>query len=357
MKKLLFILFFWGSATFVFADAGIYNSYMSFSLNGGGEFYRGFNSGNPAFGGSSLATDLNPNANTLVMKLRGFNTFENNGSMVMSGTISYRVYIAGGTVPPYTTVSLTNTGTGADGTPSNRYFNNNSPDINLLASVSAAGTYNVEIQFDAVTNGVNCANPLSANARQLGSIATFTTNVVLANELTSFNASKQNNQVNLSWLTATEKANESFSIERSKDGKNFSAIGQMKGAINSTVSKEYAFTDATPLKGINYYRLKSTEIGGKTSYSNVVSVSLMDKNNKTFVYPNPVAQTALRMEHEAIADGDLSIRIMDITGRVVQSEKRAVSNGSNIISLEVNNLASGQYIIAVDEQLIRFVKN
>ena len=70
-----------------------------------------------------------------------------------------------------------------------------------------------------------------------------------------------------------------------------------------------------------------------------------------------MAQSALRLEHEAIADGDLSIRIMDITGRIVQSEKRAVVNGSNLIGLDVNQLSSGQYLIAVDEQLIRFVKN
>ncbi len=180
---------------------------------------------------------------------------------------------------------------------------------------------------------------------------------VLANELTSFSAIKQSNQVNLNWLTASEKSNDNFSIERSKDGKNFAAIGQIKGALNSTVSKEYAFMDVSPLKGINYYRLKSTEVSGKATYSHVVSVSLLDKNNKTFVYPNPVAQSALRLEHEAIADGDLSIRIMDITGRIVQSEKRAVVNGSNLISLDVNQLSSGQYLIAVDEQLIRFVKN
>jgi Secretion system C-terminal sorting domain len=180
---------------------------------------------------------------------------------------------------------------------------------------------------------------------------------VLANELTSFSAAKQNNQVNLSWLTASEKSNDNFSIERSKDGRNFAAIGQIKGGLNSTVSKEYAFTDVSPLKGTNYYRLKSTEVSGKATYSNVVSVSLLDKSNKTFVYPNPVAQTALRLEHEAIADGDLSIRIMDITGRIVQSEKRAVVNGSNLISLDVNNLSSGQYIIVIDEQLVRFIKN
>jgi Secretion system C-terminal sorting domain len=357
MKKLIFTLSFLASASFLFADAGIYKSYMSFSLNGGVEFYKGFGGSDPAFGGSSLAMNLNPNTNALVMKLRGINTFENNSSMVMSATMSYRVYLVGGTVPGYTTISLTTTGTGADGTPSNRYFNNNGPDINLLAGVTAAGTYNVEIQFDAVTNGVNCANPLSANARLLGSVATFTTNVVLANELTSFNAAKQGSKVNLNWLTASEKANDNFSIERSKDGKNFTAIGQLKGAMNSTVSKEYAFTDASPFKGINYYRLKSTEVAGKVTYSSVVSVSVMDKVGKTFVYPNPVAEASLRLEHEAVTDGNLQIRVMDITGRVLQTEKRSVINGNNVISLDINHLSSGQYLIAVDEQLVRFVKN
>jgi Secretion system C-terminal sorting domain len=180
---------------------------------------------------------------------------------------------------------------------------------------------------------------------------------VLLVEVSNFNALKNGQNINLSWLTASEKANENFSIERSKDGRNFVAIGQLKGAFNSTVSKDYNYTDASPLKGINYYRLKSKEVGGKATYSNVVSVSLLDKNNKTFVYPNPVTQSALQLEHEALTEGDLNIRIMDLTGRIVLMEKRAVANGSNVISLNVNNLSNGQYLIAVDEQLIRFVKN
>jgi Secretion system C-terminal sorting domain len=353
MKKLLFTISLMVSTSFLFANAGIYETYLSFSVDGGGQFYLGTGGGNNAFAGYNLATNLNPNTQTLIMKLRGINTFQDNSSVVNSASMSYRVYKSGSIAPSFITITLPNQGASGN----NQFWNMNAPDINLLAGVSSIGTYNVEIQFDAATNGVNCTNPISANARLLGSIATFTTNTVLSNELTSFNAVKQNNKVNLSWLTATEKANETFSIERSKDGRDFTQIGLVKGAINSNTSKDYFYIDENPLKGINYYRLKSNEIGGKVNFSKVVSMSLFDKYNKTIVFPNPVSESVLRLEHEAVAEGDLQIKLIDLTGRIVQSEKRSVVNGSNIINLNVNNLSSGQYIVVFDEQLVRFIKN
>jgi hypothetical protein len=353
MKKLLFTLSLLVSSCFLFANAGIFETYMSFSLNGGGEFYRGAGGGNPAFAGSTLASNLNPNTQTLVMKLRGVNTFQDNGSNVTSVTMSYRVYLSTSPAPAFTVVNIPQSGVQVG---NDKFWNVNSPDINLLAGVVAAGTYNVEIQFDGATNAVNCTNPISANARLLASTATFSTNIVLANELTSFTAAKQDNKVSLNWLTANEKANDNFSIERSKDGKNFEAIAQMKGAFNSSVSKNYNYTDVTPYKGINYYRLKSVDVEGKAAFSSVVSVSFLDKNNKTFVYPNPVHESALKLEHEAYSDTNASILIYDLTGRVVKNEKRNLLKGTNYLNIELNDLSSGSYLLSIDEQLVRFVK-
>jgi Secretion system C-terminal sorting domain len=280
---------------------------------------------------------------------------------LISNAASYRTYISH-SVSGSTYTVYVNSDTAPGETVQGQICNNGGSPfsgfvIGTMSSAVPGANWKLVITSSAATPRLELSNINEFNSAYAYTGCNIVMSSVLANELTTFTAAKQNNKVSLNWLTASEKGNDNFSIERSKDGKNFSAIGQLKGALNSTVSKEYAFTDVSPFKGINYYRLKSTEVAGKITYSSVVSVSVMDKVGKTFVYPNPVAEASLRLEHEAVTDGDLQIRVMDISGRVLQTEKRTVINGNNVISLDINHLSSGQYLIAVDEQLVRFVKN
>jgi hypothetical protein len=83
----------------------------------------------------------------------------------------------------------------------------------------------------------------------------------------------------LSFTTASETNNDYFTIERSGDGPSFDAIGEIKGAGNSTEEKHYEFTDENPLPGINYYRIKQTDYDGQYSYSEIRSVRHIGKGN------------------------------------------------------------------------------
>jgi len=97
--------------------------------------------------------------------------------------------------------------------------------------------------------------------------------------LKSFNVSKSGNVNELFWQTASETNNDYFTIERSGDGRTFDAIGEIKGAGNSTEEKHYEFTDENPLPGINYYRIKQTDFDGQYSYSEIRSVRHTGKGN------------------------------------------------------------------------------
>ena len=180
---------------------------------------------------------------------------------------------------------------------------------------------------------------------------------VLANELTSFAASKQEARVVLSWLTANEKANDVFYVERSNNGKSFTSIGNIKGAGNSAVQKSYAYTDIAPLKGINYYRLKSKDFDGKESMSQIVSLLFANKSDKFSISPNPVANASLRLDYDAAINEDVTITIIDAIGKVVKNEKRSVVSGSNSINLVVNDLANGYYFIRLNDDVQKFIKN
>src|ERR1041385_9231891 len=94
--------------------------------------------------------------------------------------------------------------------------------------------------------------------------------------------------VELVWTTASEINNDYFSVERSEDAISYQVVGTVKGAGNSTQELYYSLKDQSPVRGINYYRLKQTDFDGHFKYSEVCSVSAQPVNGIK-VYPNPAS--------------------------------------------------------------------
>jgi Secretion system C-terminal sorting domain len=348
MKKLFTLLSACFIMQFSFAATGIYETYMSTSLNGAGQVYFGTGGSNPSFAGQNLGT-ITSMSNTLVFKLRGVNTFQDNGSVVNFAAFNYRVYKVGSTAPAYTTVLLTLQGASGN----NKFWNDNAPDISLLSSPSMQpGTYNVDIFFGATTNSVNTPLPIVDPTYT----ATFTLAVALGAEMTSFSAKKSASSTELSWLTASEKDNATFQIERSANATNFSPIGEVKGAGNSNAVNNYTFTDATPLSGVNYYRLKAVDFNGSATLSKVVSVNFVGKGgDKTAVYPNPT-HDVLRVDFTATEASTTTLQVTDLLGRVLLSQNVSVAKGANLVPFNVSSLPSGAYLLKANGDVTRFVK-
>ena len=66
--------------------------------------------------------------------------------------------------------------------------------------------------------------------------------------LLNFTSTLNNTTVDLRWQTTTEINSDYFSIERSVDGVNFSSIGKINAAGNSSSVKQYSFIDNTSIK-------------------------------------------------------------------------------------------------------------
>ncbi len=97
---------------------------------------------------------------------------------------------------------------------------------------------------------------------------------ILPIELTRFNAEREGEYVNLTWITATERNNDYFTIEQSVNGFDFVVVGYMNGAGNSSSPLAYKLIDSSPeLEKVSYYRLKQTDFDGQYAYSNIVLVA------------------------------------------------------------------------------------
>jgi len=134
-----------------------------------------------------------------------------------------------------------------------------------------------------------------------------------------FDARSAGDRVAVSWVTATEINNDYFTVERSRDGESFEAIGSRKGAGNSSVEQYYTFLDASPLAGISYYRLRQTDFDGKFSYSETVAVDLHRKVSSLFsLSPNPSSSWSEITVNEMLRE-NVTMTISDMSGRTVFS--------------------------------------
>ena len=92
--------------------------------------------------------------------------------------------------------------------------------------------------------------------------------------LVSFDAKPYQAAEKVTWKTASEIENDYFTVERSEDGKDFSEIGRVDGAGNSSHLISYFKMDTDFTHEILYYRLKLTSYNGDDTYSEIVSVDM-----------------------------------------------------------------------------------
>jgi hypothetical protein len=155
----------------------------------------------------------------------------------------------------------------------------------------------------------------------------------------SINGSLQNNQVKISWSTSNEVNTKNFSIERSSDGNNFSAIGSVDA--KGLAANDYSFIDANPiLNATSYYRLKMMDKDGSYRYSSIVIINAKTKNGLT-VYPNPAVGQTTVLHSKAVAGSNIEVIAAD--GRRVASYK--VTAGTEQTYLNISTLKAGSYLV------------
>jgi Secretion system C-terminal sorting domain len=175
----------------------------------------------------------------------------------------------------------------------------------------------------------------------------FSSSTPLAVELTNLTAKSINKTTVLNWQTASEKDNQGFTVERSLNGTDYAAIGQVKGNGTTNTVRNYTFTDVTPTNGVNYYRLRQADFNGKETLSKVVSV-ISGKN--FLVLKNTLVQNLLDVTVGEDQKGPLSI--FNVSGQLVYSAK---VQGNQL--LDVSALTSGLYIVRTESgDVSRFVK-
>lgn len=167
---------------------------------------------------------------------------------------------------------------------------------------------------------------------------------ILPIRLIAFVASINNNTAHITWTTDGLESNGFFEIMKSSDSRNFVSVAKLqtvKGQAN------YSFIDNDLSTGIQYYKLKMTDAEGKISCSEISSVNYI---NKAIIklQPNPAHQTSL-LFIESETEGIILIKVFNTLGQLVQEQKNFIRVGENTITLQLQNIAVGNYQVQVSE--------
>ncbi|AKQ44457.1 hypothetical protein TH63_00485 [Rufibacter radiotolerans] len=247
----------------------------------------------------------------------------------------------------------------ATGTPNWLKLTNGYP-----AFLTKGNTYYHDSDFDGLVDLFDIDNGGKATSLQAGTNGEYAfrnAEVVtpLPVTLISFTGKALKEGVLLNWATASEKDNSYFQVERSADGKTFTAIGKVTGAGTSSVRLDYRFLDAKTVPSTVYYRLKQVDYDGKFEYSKVVAVQIKATAAGVTVkaYPNPTTGV-LNLDLASMASSPVTVKVYALDGRLI---KTAQVMGGAVQTLNLSTLAAGTYLVKIAgehlDTTVRIVKN
>lgn len=172
--------------------------------------------------------------------------------------------------------------------------------------------------------------------------------VTLPIELLNFDGLCFDNGRNFYWATASEKNNDYFVIQQSKDGLNFKDEFKVTGAGNSTELKTY-FARIENRNG-NYFRLKQVDFDGKESFSEIIFVDCKEaiiSSNDVTASPNPF-KDHLTLSLNLDENQELQFNVLNQQGALIHRFSKKFDKGLNEISdFLPENFAKGVYFIKI----------
>lgn len=164
-----------------------------------------------------------------------------------------------------------------------------------------------------------------------------------------FSGTIDNVNAYLHWVTANEVNNSGFEIQRSFDGINFIAIGNVVSKReDASANNYYSFIDIKPtLTNIIYYRLRQIDNNGFSTFSKVISLSSNTNYTTKITIQNPISATIL-VTINSQQSQQIVFVLTDNTGRTIWTKHEAISSGINNINIPTPALSAGLYMLSVN---------
>jgi len=164
--------------------------------------------------------------------------------------------------------------------------------------------------------------------------------IILPVKFLGFSAARKGSEVLVQWSTSEEVNADSYQVERSFDGANWTTITAVAAAGNSTALHNYAYTDRSTGSKAVYYRVKQIDRNGMFAYTTVRAIT-SETSNADIRVASVQNKVVLQFPQE-IKSG-VSVRIISLSGQVVHEKRIEQPVGQVILNASVK----GNYIVSV----------
>jgi hypothetical protein len=145
-------------------------------------------------------------------------------------------------------------------------------------------------------------------------------------------------QIDLNWTIGNEINIKNYTIERSADGISFTEIASINASPLPAAEKEYEYPDQLPLNGINYYRIRQTDLAGNFNYSKTMQVTVTGVAD-FMLWPNPAVTTVMIQNRQAM----FRLQCYNSNGQLVFDVKPY----TKFYSIPVRQWAAGVYQVKI----------
>ena len=147
------------------------------------------------------------------------------------------------------------------------------------------------------------------------------------------------------WRVHNEYGIESYVVERSIDGFNFTTFGRLPSTTEATETKDYEWLDKAP-SPITYYRIRANDQDGSILYSKVARHKL--DFDKRITIENPVKNRVLSFSD--LEAGTYKFAFYTVEGQLLSGETIRIENGNSLQRLALpSSVTSGLYILRITD--------
>jgi len=170
----------------------------------------------------------------------------------------------------------------------------------------------------------------------------------------------KNNKVTLNWTVADNEIANSFEVERSTNGRDFTTVAVVF-ASEKMGTENYMFYETYTASEKIMYRLKMTDKNKEVNYSKILVFGTKTiVTNDIKIIGNPV-NDKLTFSYTSTATQQVSIKVYDISGKTVLNNKMNSLDGNNLVSLPLSStFTKGMYIVEVNDGAViktaKFIK-
>ncbi|NML23304.1 hypothetical protein HHL16_20665 [Pseudoflavitalea sp. G-6-1-2] len=168
--------------------------------------------------------------------------------------------------------------------------------------------------------------------------------------LISFDGRNTGSGSTLSWTTSKESTEDRFVIERSTDGRQYNAIGEVKSteAVAVPNGRRYSYNDRNAPSGSAFYRLKIIDKDGPEKYSAIVNINTK-LSTSAKIYPTLLDQHKQLFIQSEKDHSQLQVVIRNIAGQqLLKKDLGSMARGQiATLPLQQTPLSRGTYVVHV----------